>query len=269
MRTLLNLLIALQVFGSGTLVKAQGMSRAGLTPVQNKLLPFQSDSCTAWIDGFAGKDYTPCCLQHDYKYWAGGTQKEKLAADIELMKCVTKVQGPIQGPIIGALMFAGVRMAGKLHPTNVYRWGFGWQYYRDENAALSTTEKSMVAQLTPPDLNKVVLKHMTPEELAQIKVESYQAEPYPTVTGNYCLDEVAAKLIQSNQSIQNLELRPYINDSLPNTYTIKTNLCKNEILVTFNIPSLQMCTDLHYSTQPTHYLKLMHGFGDCRDKIYE
>jgi hypothetical protein len=237
----------------------QLLSKQGLQPVKNELLPFQSDGCTGWFDGIGKKDYTECCLQHDINYWAGGTSQEKRQTDVELRKCVSE----IAGPFMGYLMYVSVRIFGYTDPTDVTRWGYGWKYKR-KNCPLNEEEKAEAAAKTPSDLKTGLVKLMTPEQRANTKLQSYQAEPYPTLTGNYCLDEVASALVRSGLVAERIELK-YQPDSKSMTYSIKTNLCKYEILARFGVHTLELCTEPVYGVMPTNYLQFLYGFGDCKD----
>ncbi len=64
-----------------------------------------------------------CCVEHDKEYWEGGTWTDRRNADLALAKCV----GERGYPIIGWLMYAGVRLGGcPLWPFS-WRWGYGWK----------------------------------------------------------------------------------------------------------------------------------------------
>lgn len=84
---------------------------------------FTSDQCTFWPDSSSSKDWSHCCVQHDFYYWAGGTQKERETIDQELKSCIQKSSGHINAE----LMFMGVRL-GSLSPVKFggKQWGNAW-----------------------------------------------------------------------------------------------------------------------------------------------
>src|SRR4051812_24034179 len=56
-----------------------------------KLRPFTSDGCSMSPNGFSkdiNQSWLSCCIEHDKKYWAGGTRQEREVADLELKKCI-------------------------------------------------------------------------------------------------------------------------------------------------------------------------------------
>jgi hypothetical protein len=82
--------------------------------------PFRSDGCSCWPDG----DWVECCVEHDLPYWKGGTREARKDADLRLRECVSEKGHPI----IGAVMFLGVRLGGVWWLPTPFRWGFGWDY---------------------------------------------------------------------------------------------------------------------------------------------
>ncbi len=92
-------------------------------------------------------------MAHDLAYWQGGSYEQRLAADIELKLCVTR----LGEPVLGKLMLAGVRLGGSPYLPSTFRWGYGWSFPRSY-APLSQAELVMVRNqmlqqgLTPPSL---------------------------------------------------------------------------------------------------------------------
>gem|GEM_PF-4464610 len=84
---------------------------------------FQSDQCTFWPDSSFSKDWSHCCYQHDFYYWAGGTKSERKQVDNQLKACITESSGPLNA----ALMNFGVRL-GSLSPIKFggKQWGNAW-----------------------------------------------------------------------------------------------------------------------------------------------
>jgi hypothetical protein len=90
---------------------------------------FVTDGCSAWPDdGWAD----PCCVDHDIRYWCGGSARERRAADGEFRRCIRERE---PGWLAG-LMWFGVRLGGHpVFPTH-YRWGYGrgWRPCHGEEA---------------------------------------------------------------------------------------------------------------------------------------
>lgn len=91
------------------------------------MTPFKSDGCSGgmsllWPVLF-GKlpPWEGCCVSHDRAYWAGGTDIDRLNADMRLFECV-KANGH---PYWALLMWCAVRVFG--HPSFNFgwRWGYG------------------------------------------------------------------------------------------------------------------------------------------------
>ncbi len=107
------------------------------------LRPFASDGCSMSPDGVPGSDreWVQCCVHHDVDYWLGGTEAEKEAADNELQRCIAR-----KGyPEIGRLYRAFVKRFGGANSSQIFRWGYGWNYKRPYSP-LSESEESMVSE---------------------------------------------------------------------------------------------------------------------------
>lgn len=89
--------------------------------------PFTTDGCSggmSFLWKLIFRKPTPwedCCVEHDKKYWQGGTSLERKNADIELYNKV-KERGH---PVFAFLMYYSVRFGG--HPIFPFswRWGYG------------------------------------------------------------------------------------------------------------------------------------------------
>jgi len=115
-----------------------------LTPgYAGNLKPFTTDGCSAFPNGtFEQKSlWVNCCISHDFAYWKGGTNAERLKADQQLERCVKKAGEPE----IAKLMLTGVRMGGSPYFITPFRWGYGWPYARGY-AALTDEEKLEVSE---------------------------------------------------------------------------------------------------------------------------
>jgi hypothetical protein len=109
-----------------------------------ELSDFTSDGCSLFIDG-TFKDpelWKECCLKHDIAYWQGGTEEDRLQADLTFKECVEKKTGD---STLANLMYEAVRVGGEPYFPTWYRWGYGWPIGRGYKK-LSEQEKVMVKQ---------------------------------------------------------------------------------------------------------------------------
>ena len=109
-----------------------------------ELSDFTSDGCSLFIDG-TFKDpelWKECCLEHDIAYWQGGTEEDRLQADLTFKACVEKKTGD---STLANLMYEAVRVGGEPYFPTWYRWGYGWPIGRGYKK-LSEQEKVMVKQ---------------------------------------------------------------------------------------------------------------------------
>jgi hypothetical protein len=106
-----------------------------------ELAPFTSDGCSSFPDGTPKNQtlWLNCCIRHDLAYWQGGTEEQRLEADLALEQCV----GAAGEPKIAALMLQGVRAGGGPFFLTPYRWGYGWPFGRGYKA-LSSEETAQV-----------------------------------------------------------------------------------------------------------------------------
>jgi hypothetical protein len=83
--------------------------------------PFVTDGCSRFID--AEWDLA-CCIEHDIRYWCGGSADQRAAADAEFGECVAANTSVA----VGAGVELGTRVGG--HPSwpTSYRWGYGHAY---------------------------------------------------------------------------------------------------------------------------------------------
>ncbi len=116
---------------------------AGSVGATQSLQPFTSDGCSAFPDGTWQQQqlWLPCCVAHDYAYWQGGTEQQRISADAELQQCVST----IGEPEIASVMLAGVRVGGSPYLPTPFRWGYGWSEFRGYQG-LSSEEIAEVAK---------------------------------------------------------------------------------------------------------------------------
>lgn len=108
-----------------------------------KLKPFYTDGCTMFLDGPTDQPnlWRNCCVEHDLRYWFGGSKKEMDETDLRLKYCVEKVAGVNWSKII----YAGVRTGHYSPIKNKTQWSWGWQEKR-EYVTLSVLEASYVKE---------------------------------------------------------------------------------------------------------------------------
>jgi hypothetical protein len=118
------------------------------------LRPFSSDGCSVSPDGIpatsASRLWAHCCVRHDVKYWAGGSEQDKIDADNELERCV----GQASDPSIGKIFKLFVAKFGGPMSSQTYRWGYGWNYRRPFQR-LSANEERQVEALYNSSLSAI------------------------------------------------------------------------------------------------------------------
>ena len=105
------------------------------------LEPFTSDGCSSFPDGTVEHKtlWLNCCVEHDKAYWKGGTEQQRVRADLNLEECVASVGKPN----IAKLMLSGVRVGGSPYWPTGYRWGYGWKFPK-KYGELTKNEKTQV-----------------------------------------------------------------------------------------------------------------------------
>ena len=83
--------------------------------------PFASDGCSMWPDEWKGIDFYEDCFLHDIEYWCGGTDAERLIADLKLAIGIAEKGAPKMAEV----MLAGVRTGGHEFLPTAWRWGYG------------------------------------------------------------------------------------------------------------------------------------------------
>ena len=88
---------------------------------------FTTDGCSMFPDG----QWRQCCVDHDKPYWCGGSAEERKKADETLRMCVANASSPL----MGLLMYDGVRLGGVPWLPTPWRWGYGWPWPHPYDAA--------------------------------------------------------------------------------------------------------------------------------------
>jgi hypothetical protein len=109
------------VAGAELSARAAGFCVAENPDAPPPVKPFLTDGCSRVIDAEWNID---CCIEHDIRYWCGGSAEQREAADRAFGACVTGHSAAI----VGEGMELGVRVGGHpVWPTG-YRWGYGHEY---------------------------------------------------------------------------------------------------------------------------------------------
>lgn len=107
------------------------------------LRPFFSDGCSVvdTLPPFRSETFQSCCIAHDTKYWLGGTEDDKRAADDALEACIAAKGEPSTARVFAA----AVRTFGGPHTSKLYRWGYGWNVDRGYEPVSSEGERQAKA----------------------------------------------------------------------------------------------------------------------------
>jgi hypothetical protein len=107
---------------------------------------FTSDGCSSSPDGTLTdpQHWKQACTIHDYRYWRGGTPKQRLDADRELRDNIAATGNPL----CAQLYLLGVRLGGSAWFPTSYRWGYAWAWPRGYSH-LSTEEQAALDSLEP------------------------------------------------------------------------------------------------------------------------
>jgi len=107
------------------------------------LKDFTSDGCSLFPDRSLAlkKEWCGCCFEHDIAYWKGGTEAQRLSADVALKNCILEKTGE---EALAETVFNGVRLGGSPYFYNWYRWGYGWSF--DRKYAPLTAEEEAAAE---------------------------------------------------------------------------------------------------------------------------
>lgn len=126
------------------------------------LRPFETDGCTMAPDGTPRKPrlWRECCVEHDLRFWAGGTVPEREAADERLRSCVEAKAGTK----VAEIFLRGVRLGG-LSPWKIpsKRWGNAW------------FERAGYRRLSDDELTTLLVElerlELTPQQIDDFRLE--------------------------------------------------------------------------------------------------
>lgn len=102
-----------------------------------KLNQFETDGCTMFVDGPPKGPglWRNCCIEHDLRYWFGGSKDDMAVTDLRLKSCINKVAGASWANLI----YKGVRIGHYSPIKNKRKWSWGWTEKR-ENKELTIEE---------------------------------------------------------------------------------------------------------------------------------
>lgn len=101
--------------------------------------PFTSDGCSVVADLDVGM--RRACLLHDFRYWAGGTWRDRWRADAEFYRNIWEWSGYRW---MACHRWLGVRIGGSpLIPARGVRWGYGWDWPRHKAPRGDTSQWSI------------------------------------------------------------------------------------------------------------------------------
>lgn len=84
---------------------------------------FKTDGCTLFVDS----SWKQCCVEHDKKYWQGGSVKERHISDTIFRDCIHHTT---DNQVLSIIMYGAVRIGGVPFIATPWRWGYGWEFGR-------------------------------------------------------------------------------------------------------------------------------------------
>ncbi len=136
----------------------------------SSLKPFETDGCTSFVDGTPTRPtlWKHCCVEHDIRYWFGGSMMDLDKTDLRLKSCVQEVAGDTWAEII----YTGVRLGHNSPVKFKFRWSWGWTPQRDNRALSKAETQYVIEQLRSlpldPDLIEDFIKRNFQKKYAEI-----------------------------------------------------------------------------------------------------
>lgn len=202
--------------------------------LENKLLPFTTDGCSAVPD----IDLIDCCKVHDLAYWKGGLESERLQSDLLLSSCVEKKMNPL----FGSMFYMGVRLGGTPMLSTSFRWGYGWIYKRGYGR-LSIKEREQVKKLSPRD-----------PTLVPVTAPKLRLDQRPLTFGNYCFDQIHEVL---KRKFKNQKIRLSIVRG-PYQVVVKAKLKGKNILFTYKNTKWKECHTPQFQAKLPRFYKAIY-----------
>lgn len=113
--------------------------------LENSLNHFETDGCTMFAEGTAKKPnlWKHCCVEHDMRYWFGGSLANRESADLRLRECVKDVSSLFWAELI----YQGVKMGHTSPVKNKYHWSWGWSKERKNIELLPEESQYVIKEL--------------------------------------------------------------------------------------------------------------------------
>lgn len=204
-----------------------------------KLSPFVSDGCSLFPNGPKEKPdaWTQCCIEHDTKYWLGGTKEQRKQADEELFACVKRQNYPITAFI----MYLGTRIGGESYSLTTYRWGYGWNYIRGY-APLSSDEMLLAENIYGPNL-EMLTKGLKENTISYKKVAKISDYKYHPEQKDICKEQIFEHLSEHLTTKSSLKKISQYSTTKHHVFQVKLSTCDKSIEYKFNQgTSAQTCT---------------------------
>ena len=114
------------------------------------LEPFTTDGCSWSPDGTPvnPKKYQGCCKLHDAEYWVGGTEDQRLQADLAFKQCLLD-KGATR--FRAGLYFRTVRQMARPRGCD-FCWGYGWDPRPRKYAPLTREQEAQVPEMTEEEI---------------------------------------------------------------------------------------------------------------------
>jgi hypothetical protein len=135
-------------------------------------------------------------VNHDLKYWIGGTADDRRLADEGLKQCIQS-----KGfPKVAELYFLGVRLGGVPNLPTTYRWGYGWNRQRPY-APLTESETHQAEILYGKKaeiLKELIEKHQIP---VQSTIHVYESTTKAISSEEFAIYDHLRSVLDADQII--------------------------------------------------------------------
>jgi hypothetical protein len=94
----------------------------------NTLKNWDTDYCTFFPEGTRRNPdlWKHCCLEHDLRYWIGGSKQDQYISDLKLKSCVRK----LGLRTLSRLMYWAIRIGHYSPKKSRWAWSWGWNTKR-------------------------------------------------------------------------------------------------------------------------------------------
>jgi len=133
--------------GIHVILLAVSFSSCQTLPREVPLRDFTTDGCSGGPEGTRCDPHAwlHACLEHDFRYWQGGTRQQRREADLVLREEIRDAGYPL----MGHLAYLSVRLGGSALWPTPFRWGYGWEQYPRFSRPLTADEEKAVLGKAP------------------------------------------------------------------------------------------------------------------------